>query len=153
MQTDSINITHTYRYADVQIQVCTSLAEPTLLPLGRKGRLCQTRYAHLISSIPLRNIYTQDYHLKIPHSQSIYQLRSVIVFDKLSGGTNHYRAFFRSLKDPTQWFHANDSIVSPLHSIVGPVSMYLSQVTPVSIATVLQQHPCLLFYELVEGVY
>ena len=109
---------------------------------------------HILSRVFLYVIiYTQDYHLKIPHSQSIYQLRSVIVFDKLSGGTNHYRAFFRSLKDPTQWFHANDSIVSPLHSIVGPVSMYLSQVTPVSIATVLQQHPCQLFYELVEGVY
>ena len=34
------------------------------------------------------------------------------MYDQLLKGINHYRAFFRSLKDPTKWFHANDSMVS-----------------------------------------
>lgn len=57
----------------------------------------------------------QEKNLKIPHCQSVYELRGVVVYERLSKGIDHYRAFFRSSKDPMKWFHANDSIVSEVY--------------------------------------
>lgn len=67
----------------------------------------------LVSCACNTNVYSQAYTLKIPHCQCVYELRGVIVYDQLHA-VNHYRAFFRSLKDPMKWFHANDSTVSKI---------------------------------------
>ena len=67
---------------------------------------------HNNTSLARSNFVSQAYNLKIPLIQCVYHLRGVIVYDKLLKDLNHYRAFFRSLKDPTKWFHANDSMVS-----------------------------------------
>ena len=100
------------------------------------------------------HVCSQAYNLKIPHYNCVYELRGVIVYDHLLNDINHYRAFFRSLKDPTKWFHANDSMVSKnILNTIDIVIPYHIKVTLVSIASVLQQHPFLLFYELNEGIH
>lgn len=54
--------------------------------------------------------------LKIPNLKSDYQLRGLVVYEKLTEKLGHYTAFFRSLKDPAKWFHANDGDVGCLFS-------------------------------------
>lgn len=91
------------------------------------------------------------------------------MYEKITKSIGHYTSFFTSLKDTTKWFYANDGSVSYARNVYSALAMYVYesiyiecilfinylffQIIPVSTATVLQQHPFMLFYEQVkEGI-
>ena len=84
---------------------------------------------------------------------ALYKLVGVIVHEQLDKSHGHYKAFILS-RASNQWIFVNDSQVFKLKKIV--IMKLISdnnivQVMPVSIATVLQQSPYILFYEL-QGI-
>ena len=82
--------------------------------------------------------------------QVSYKLVGIVVHRTLLKKSGHYVSYFRPQTNNMQWFYCNDNQVCQLLRSTPNcrVNFCPPQVLPVSAATVLQQQPYLLFYEV-----
>lgn len=86
------------------------------------------KFRYALANLPIKFLHLpikfyiiiiQNTYLRVKGNfRATYKLVGVIRFHTYGGGTNHYTAFVRSVHDPTQWFHADDSQVSTIYSCI-----------------------------------
>ena len=88
------------------------------------------------------------------HRSIVYKLIGVVLHHGIHADSGHYVSYFHSNINDIQWFYGDDvevceSITCTYNVIIRSriIELKILQVLPVSIATVLQQKPYLLFYK------
>lgn len=110
--------------------------------------------SHFIWQSSILLYFLQSTSLKIPGvREKQYKLTGVIVHYKITAKLGHYVAFVYK-QGSNKWFYMNDSEVCiQIIKIRLIKSSFDNQVNLVSVATVLQQHPFMLFYTSENGMF